>query len=187
MNPKKLVLGIGLLALTILPASAFAQEMFFVSTGGPIGFGAPPPFMLMLRKANLTDNQQKQLRQILETEHRRIEPLFRQLHSVHERISDKLLASGPVSANELEPLQRQATEIQENIQARQLDTALKIRALLTSAQLAKMAQVHEKLRSLHQQIEAILGPPGPPIVLPVNGSSAPMGPSPSDHPTGSQG
>jgi Spy/CpxP family protein refolding chaperone len=182
MHPKRIALAIGLLALAMLPGRTFAQGMFFVSTEGPMGFGGPPPFMMMLRTANLTADQQKRVRQILKAERTQIEPLFRQFHSIHERIADKLLASGSVTASDLAPLQKQAADLQQKIATAHLDTALKIRSVLTPVQIAKVAQVHAKLRSLHQQIQAIIGPQGPQAV-----GAAPMGPPPGGPPMDPQG
>lgn len=129
--------------------------------GPPGGPGGGPPFLMLLRTAKLTSDQKTQVRKILQADHTELRSNFEQLHSIHEKIADKLLSTGSVSASDLTPMVQQAAQLQQQIDTRQLQTALKIRALLTPAQLSKVAQTHQQLKGLFQQIQAIVGPPGP--------------------------
>ncbi|HTW89829.1 MAG TPA: hypothetical protein VMD75_17670 [Candidatus Binataceae bacterium] len=126
--------------------------------GGP---GGGPPFLMLLRTAKLTSDQKTQVGKILQADHVELRSNFEQLHSIHEKIADKLLSTGQVSASDVAPMMRQAAQLQQQIDTRQLQTALKIRALLTPAQLSKVAQTHQQLKALFQQIQSIMGPPGP--------------------------
>jgi Spy/CpxP family protein refolding chaperone len=130
--------------------------------GGPeAGFhgGAlPPPLMMTLRAANLTSAQKEQVHKILESSRSEAKPLFHRLHSLHEQIADKLLSTGQVSMTDLAPLQKQESQIREQLGQQMMATALKVRGVLTPAQLTKVAQVNAKLKEIHKQIEALMGP-----------------------------
>jgi protein CpxP len=123
--------------------------------GGPM----PPPLMMTLRAANLTAPQKEQVHKILEASHAQAKPLFKKLHSIHEQIADKLLSEGKVSMSDLAPLQKEQTELRAQLDQQMMETALKVRAVLTPEQLKKMAEVSAKLKAIHKQIEALMGPP----------------------------
>jgi protein CpxP len=157
---------------SLIVGAALAQEMGpgpgpGMGFGGPPmmimrGPGGPPPFMMLLRSANLSADQQKQVRQILESDRATAHSNFEKLHSIHEQIAEKLLSPGSVTASDLAPLQQQAEKIQQQMDEQRLQTALKIRALLSADQLKKVAQTHQKMKSLFEQMSSIMGPPGSP-------------------------
>jgi protein CpxP len=123
--------------------------------GGPM----PPPFMMTLRAANLTSAQQEQVHKILDASHAQVKPLFKKMHSIHEQIADKLLSAGKVSMSDLAPLQKEQSELRGQIDRQMMETALKVRGVLTPEQLKKVADVNVKLKAIHKQIEALMGPP----------------------------
>jgi Spy/CpxP family protein refolding chaperone len=127
-----------------------------------MGHGGPPPLMFLLRTANLTAQQKTQVRKIMRAGHSQVKPLFEQLHSIDEQIASKLLGKSKVSASDFTALEQQKAKIQQQIDQNMIDTSIQIRNLLTPAQLSKMAETHEKLESLHKQIQALLGPGGNP-------------------------
>ncbi|MGH6879080.1 MAG: hypothetical protein ACREHV_17105, partial [Rhizomicrobium sp.] len=47
---------------------------------------------------------------------------------------------------------------QQQIDQSRIDTALAVRNILTSDQLSHLAQVHQQLKSLHTQIQNLMGP-----------------------------
>ncbi len=159
--------GAAVIALAIA-VSAYTQE----SPGGPPmmggphmmmhGPGGPPFFMMLLKSANLTADQKTHVHQILGSDRAAMRAKFEQLHAIHEQIADKLLSTGQVSATDLTPLVQQAAAIQQQIDTQHLDTAIKIRALLTSDQLSKVAQTHQKLKGLFDQMRTLMGPPDAP-------------------------
>lgn len=130
--------------------------------GGPMMFHGgpmPPPLMMTLRAANLTAAQKEQVHKILEANRAQVRPLFKKLHSIHRQLADKLLSSGKVTMKDLEPLQKEQALIHEQLGQNMMETALKVRAVLTPAQLKKVAEVNLKLQAIHKQIEALMGPP----------------------------
>ncbi len=152
---------------------AQAQEGMGPPPGGPMGgpppggpFGGPPPvpppLMMALRVANLTADQKKQIHDIMESSRTSSASQMQQMHSIRDQIADKLLSSGSVSAADLAPLQAQQTALQQQLDNQMISTALQIRGMLTADQLTKVAAAHEKLKQIHAQIDAILGPPDAP-------------------------
>ena len=148
----------GLAALLATPLVALAQP----GPGGPGGPGPMPmPLMMLIRQANLTSDQQAQVHQIMQTNFTQAQPLMKQLRDIHDQIADKLMSTGSVSASDIAPLQQQENQIHQQLDQQMLSTTLQIRALLTPDQLAKVAGLHNQLKSLRSQIDALVGDPGP--------------------------
>jgi Spy/CpxP family protein refolding chaperone len=117
------------------------------------------PLMMLLRNASLTSTQQDQVHQLMTAHRAQVEPLLEKLHTLHEQIADKLLGTdATVTAQDLAPLRSQATQIQEQIDSSDLDTALQIRGLLTADQRSHLASVHRQVKSLRDQLDALLRP-----------------------------
>jgi len=160
MRFKTLLLSLCIAAA--LPAAAFAQP----HGHGPGGFGGsmPMPMMMLLRHVNLTADQQTQVQQLMEANSTEAQPLMTQLHSIHDQIADKLLSPGSVTATDIAPLQQQASQIHQQLDQDMLATALKIRAVLTPAQLSQASDLHGKLKALRAQFQTLMGdePPASP-------------------------
>lgn len=125
-------------------------HMGFMHEGGS-------PFLMLLRSANLTPSQKSQVHDILHSERQQMKSVYRQFHAIHEQIADKLLSTGPVTATQLAPLEQKAARYQQQIDQSMVDTALAIRNILTPDQISRLAQVHNQLKSLHSQIESLMG------------------------------
>jgi Spy/CpxP family protein refolding chaperone len=128
--------------------------------GGPPP--VPPPLMMVLRAAGLTADQKKQVHDIMESSRKSSASAMEQMHSIRDQIADKLLSSGPVTNADLAPLLAQQTALQQRLDNQMISTAIQIRGVLTPDQLNKVAAAHEKLKQIHSQIDAILGPPDAP-------------------------
>ncbi len=174
--------GLGLIIAAIviaaLPALAGAQMMGGQMmgggmTGGPM-MGGPmmdhghmemgggmPPFPMFLRAANLTPDQQTQVNKILSENHATFHKLFEQMHRTRRQIADKLLSSGNVTAKDLEPETRQLDQLHQQMMANAVRVALEIRAVLKPEQIKRVAEFHQKMRSLHQQMRALMMQAGP--------------------------
>ena len=163
MQVKRLLATLILAATCAVPATAMAQPF------GPSGHGDGPmlmPLMMVLRQAKLTPDQQTKVHQIMATSFTQAQPLMQQLHAVHDQIADKLLSTGAVSAADIAPLQQQEGKIHQQLDQQMLAAALQIRGLLTPEQLSRVSDLHTKLKSLREQMHALIGdgapPPGPP-------------------------
>jgi Spy/CpxP family protein refolding chaperone len=169
MHLRKLLLLVSL-AVATTPAVALAQQVAVFALGGP-GPGGPMqmPLMMVIRHTNLTQDQQKKTHQIMSASFAQAQPLMKQLRDIHDQIADKLMSAGTVTAADIAPLQKQENQIHQQLDQQMLSTALQIRGLLTPGQLAQAAALNSKLKSLRQQMDALVGENGPPM-----GPPAPM-------------
>jgi Spy/CpxP family protein refolding chaperone len=163
---RKAVLFGSLAAGLLLALSASSQSMDSMAAphaGGGMGHhmhamgGGDSHFMMLLRSANLTPQQHAQVRQILKSEKQQMNSFYAGFHAVHEQLAAKLLAPGAVTAVDLAPLEQKASKYQQQIGRNMIETALAIRNVLTPEQIARLAQVHQQLQSLHEQIHNLMG------------------------------
>jgi Spy/CpxP family protein refolding chaperone len=119
--------------------------------------GGDSHFMMLLRSANLTPQQHAQVRQILKNQKEQMKSVYAGSHAVHEQLAAKLLTPGNVTAADLAPLEQKAAKYQQQISRQMIETALAIRNVLTPEQIARLAQVHQQLQSLHEQIHNLIG------------------------------
>ena len=162
-----LLLG-SLVGGVLIAASAFAQPPTEAMAmphgamghhmGGMGGMGGDDHFMMLLRSANLSPAQHAQVRQILRSEKAQMMSVYQAFHALHEQMAAKLLAPGNVTAADLAPLEQKANRYHEQISRDMVNTALAIRNVLTPEQVARLAQVHRQLQSLHEQIQNLMGP-----------------------------
>jgi Spy/CpxP family protein refolding chaperone len=171
MNMRKsrvlILIATAIIGGCIGAGAVHAQEMMGPPPGMMMGGGpppVPPPLMMALRAANLTADQQKQVHSIVESSLTSSASQMAQMHSIREQIADKLLSSSSVSSSDLAPLLAQQTALQQQLDNQMISTAIQVRGVLTPDQLSKVADAHAKLKQIHSQIDAILGPPdAPPI------------------------
>lgn len=119
--------------------------------------GGGSPFLMLLQSANLTAAQKSQVQLILNSNSSQTQGLHQQLQALHEQIAAKLLGPGQVTSSDLKPLIQQASRIETDLNQSMMDTALAIRNVLTPEQVRRLAAVHEKLHSLHTQIQKLMG------------------------------
>ena len=158
---------ITMLALGLAATAVHAQAR--VRMGGGMGGGhmggprmGPDPAMLfpmILGKLDLTQDQQTQVRAILEAHRPTMRALFPQLRSAHEGLATKLFQAGPLSAQDLAPYVDAVNKAKAQVQQEGIKIALEIRGVLKPEQLAKASELHTQLESLHAQMKALLGEP----------------------------
>jgi len=113
-------------------------------------------FRLVLKHADLSPDQEAQVRKIMDADHQALRTLFTQLQTANNRLADKLFASGAVQAADLAPDVQQITKIRQQLMEQGVKTALAIRAVLTPAQLAKVAQIKDRVEKLQTEMRSIL-------------------------------
>jgi Spy/CpxP family protein refolding chaperone len=84
-----------------------------------------------------------------------VETIKQRMQSLSEQISDLLSGSGALDTSSALSLEQQRSDLQAQRDATNLDMLMQIRALLTPAQLADVAQRHAQLKILHQQEQAL--------------------------------
>lgn len=140
--------------------------------GGMMGMG---PLPIFLRAANLTPDQQAQVKKIMEDNRAALHDQFKQMHTAREQMAAKLFSTGQLTANDLSAQTQQVAQAQQQMLQNELKLALQVRSILTPAQLQKVAQFHQQFENLHQQMRALMsangqpdgGPPPPDAPPPV--------------------
>jgi hypothetical protein len=79
------------------------------------------------------------------------------MHAANDALAARLLAPGTVQAADLAPNVQQITSLRQQLTQEWVAAALDLRAILTPAQLAKAAQVHQRLQTLHTEMRQLLG------------------------------
>jgi Spy/CpxP family protein refolding chaperone len=151
-------------AIVALPALAAGQMM-----GGPMmghgqmmmHGGGMPPFPMFLRAARLTPDQRKQVDKILSENRETFHQLFEQMHQTREEMANKLLSPGNVTAKDLEPETQKLDQLHQQMMANSVKVALEIRAVLKPDQIKRVAEFHQKMKSLHEQMRDLMKQMGP--------------------------
>lgn len=121
--------------------------------GGMNVLGLPLP--LLLRTANLTDSQKQQIHAIFEARHASRKAEREQLKAAKEAIGAKFLSSGTVAASDMSSSVATITQLQDQMTNEQIQDAVSIRNVLTSAQIAQIAATKAKLDAIHAEMKAL--------------------------------
>jgi Spy/CpxP family protein refolding chaperone len=123
------------------------------------GWDGGSPFMwrAVLRGVGLTDSQQAQVRQIVAGHRPQFQTLRGQLRTAQQQLADKLYGADPVTLDGLALLTLQIAQLREQLAREALQTALDIRAVLTPDQLAKAAQIRQRLTELRSEMRSLTG------------------------------
>jgi Spy/CpxP family protein refolding chaperone len=174
MTMRFLPLALALASLT--PALARADPAFAPGVPGPPGlmrvvmgpppFGGPPfgddPAMMLpalLQGVGLSDDQKKQVRELLKANHQTLFTNFEQLRTANQALADKLVSADPVTEQDLQPLVDQVMRARQDIMTQGLKVVLQVRTLLTPEQLTRAAAVKAKMNDLRKQMHDLLGEP----------------------------
>ena len=149
---------LSLLAFAALGAGPlWAQPM-----GGPpmgrMGHGDSPAMMLhmVLKRADLTPDQQNQVRKIMDDDHQQLRALFAKLQAANNQLADKLFGPGTVTAADVAPQVQQVTQLRQQLMEQGVKTALAVRAVLTPDQLAKVRQMKDRIDQLQTEMRTLL-------------------------------
>jgi Spy/CpxP family protein refolding chaperone len=152
---KKLQLALlGLATLGLLCIPAYGQHHFMGM--GPMGDGPGMMLPLLLKGVNLTTEQQTRVRGIMDTHRPTLHTLFQQLRTAHEEMANKLFAPGAVQAGDLTPQVQHIAQLREQLMQEGLKVTLEVREVLTAEQLAKAAEIKQRMQTLHQEMRNLL-------------------------------
>lgn len=150
---------VGLVALLAWAAPARAQESHFMPRrpGGDAGMLLP----LMLRSAELTPEQQAKVREVIAAHRATTRAIVQQLHQAQADLADKLFAPGALQEADLAAQLQQIGQLRAQLLQASARVALEVRTLLTPEQLAKAAQVKDRMRTLESEMRQLLQPARP--------------------------
>lgn len=139
------------------PGGPRGMRMLLGPPGGDV-LGEGPGMMLplMLRQKDLSPEQHQRMRAIMEADRSGLHTLFSDLDAANTALAAKLLAPGPLDAASLQPEVDRVSTLRRQLMERGLQTALGVRAVLTPAQLAKVADKRARLEKLQAEMRALL-------------------------------
>jgi len=149
---------VGLVALLAWAAPARAQESHFMPRR-PAGDGMLLP--LMLRSAELTPDQQAKVREVIAAHRATTRAIVQQLHQAQAELADKLFATGALQEADLAAPLQHIGQLRAQLLQASARVALEVRTLLTPEQLAKAAQVKDRMRTLESEMRQLLQPARP--------------------------
>ena len=135
------------------PGGHMGHGGFHRMHGGMDVLGLPLP--LLLKTANLTDSQKQQIHAIFEARHASRKAEREQLKAAKEAIGAKFLASGTVAASDMSSSVATITQLQDQMTNEQIQDAVAIRNVLTSAQIAQISATKAKLDAIHAEMKAL--------------------------------
>ncbi len=143
--------------MLVAAVAACALSATGAAVAGPHGGGwGGGEGMELLRSVSLTDAQKEQAHAIERAAWASARPIMEQLRAAHQQMTTAMLASGTVTADQLQPMVTQEETLRAQLDTIHLNTALQIRALLTPDQLTQAAATQAKLESLHEQEHAVV-------------------------------
>ena len=161
MKKRTMILA-AVAASTLGLATVHARPRFGMGPGsmmGPGGMDGPAMMLpLLLRSANLTDEQEAQVQKIMADRRAQTRALVREMRAAQGALLDKLFTAGDVKADDLKPEMDRLTRTRMQLMDHALTTALDIRKVLTPEQLARTAKIKDRMRALHDQMRDLVEP-----------------------------
>ena len=138
-------------------APAHAQSPTSMHGPGARGDGGMM-LQLLLRSANLTPEQDAKVREILTARRTASRALIDQLRQAQRELADRMFAPGNLQEADLGPQLQRIASLREQLVQDNAKVALEVRAILTPEQLARAAQVKDRMRQLHNEMRQLMQP-----------------------------
>jgi Spy/CpxP family protein refolding chaperone len=148
-----------------LKAAVLSSCAFFLVAAAPAyagpgtmegGWGPGEHLMQLVRRANLTSQQEAQIHEIMKASKAQEKQIRAQSFALHQQLADKMLGASTPALADFSALIQQMEQLHSQQIKLGLQTAIQIRALLTPAQVSHVAQMHQQLSSLDAQRKAVL-------------------------------
>ena len=149
---------VGIVMLSLWAVAASAQPHQGMRAMGPGRVMEDGPGMLLplvLKGVDLTDAQEKRVQEIMAAHRARLRTLFSELQATHKDLGDKLFAPGDVRLEDFTPQMQQMGQLREQLMQEGLKAAVEVRNLLTPEQLAKAAEIKDRMRALHTEMREL--------------------------------
>jgi Spy/CpxP family protein refolding chaperone len=149
---------LGIVALSLWAATAYGQPhhgMGMMGSGRLMGDAPGMMLPLVLKGLDLTAEQEKQVHDLIKGHRATFRTLFSELQVAHRDVADKLFAPGDVQADDLATQMQRVSQLREQLMQEGLKVALAVRGVLTPEQLAKAAELKDRLRALHAEMREL--------------------------------
>jgi len=154
----------------LMPGSRLGGRRFMMGPPdghGMMGEGGGFMLPLVLHRANLTSEQHDKVRKILESDRQDLQKLSSELGKANDELSRKLFAPGDVALADLKTQLDEVAGLRRQLMEQGVKTALAIRKVLTPEQLAKVAEVKQRMDKLRAEMRELMEgddpPPPPPL------------------------
>jgi Spy/CpxP family protein refolding chaperone len=155
---KSRLVWVGIVALSLWTATVYGQPRHGMGMMGPGRLMGDAPGMmlpLVLKGIDLTAEQEKQVHEIMEVHRATFRTLFSELQVAHKDVADKLFAPGTLGVEDLATQMQRVTQLREQLMQEGLKVALEVRGVLTPEQLAKAAELKDRMRALHTEMRGL--------------------------------
>lgn len=152
------VMMLGLVVVSMWATMAYAFPHGGMHGMGPrmtMGDGTGMLIPLVLRGVDLTPEQETRVQEIVAAHRATLQTLFQQMRQAHEELSTKLFTPGDVQTADLTPYTQRITQLREQLMEAGLAAALEVREVLTPEQLAKAAELKERMQTLHSEMRGL--------------------------------
>ncbi len=157
---RGLLFPLALLILGSWQSVGQAQDrVFFHRPGPPGGMMDGPGMMLpmMLKKLNLTPEQDGRVHAIMDAHKPTFKALFTQLKAAHKDMAGRFFAPGRLTAEDLSTQTTNVKQLREQLMNEGVKVALEVREVLTPEQLAKAEELRGKMEAIHEQMRGVMG------------------------------
>jgi Spy/CpxP family protein refolding chaperone len=158
MHASRLV-WVGIVVLSLWGATVYGQPrqgMGGMGAGRMMEDGPGLLLPLVLKSIDLTKEQEKQVHEIMTAHHATFRTLFSELQATQKDLVDRLFAPEDVQAIDLTAQMQRMAQLREQLTDEGLKVALEVRRLLTPEQLAKAAEIKDRMRALHAEMRGLL-------------------------------
>ncbi len=164
LRPAAFLPVIAALGLVVAPLAASAQGHHAPDGNRPPPGGAPfggPGHMMppIPPGVTLTTAQKAKLKTIFEKSHQDEHALRLEGRAIEGKIHDALGTVGDLDRTALADLGKQEDVVKTKVSALHLETMEQLHDLLTPAQRQQAKETMDKIKALHEQMKALMGPP----------------------------
>ena len=151
------------IAVAAIAAASVWATVAAAQPDGPPSRHGGPPFMdngamhaigALMHVDGLSDDQQQQMHSILESGRTTAEPLFAQLRTANQTLTDQLLGSDSPSADALSASLGQIDSLRKQLDQQQVRTVQSLRGVLTADQLEQALQRSQQFAAAHGMVSS---------------------------------
>ena len=152
------LLWVGIVVLSLWAPTVYGQPRQGMGGMGPGRMMVDGPGMLLpmvLKGIELTDAQEKRVQELMAAHRATFRTLFSELQAAHKDMADKLFAPGNVQIEDFTIQMQRMAQLREQLMQEGLKVAIKVRELLTPEQLAKAAEIKDRMRALRTEMRGL--------------------------------